>query len=186
MELKISLAQLCEMLVRMSDWHNVNNDHDVRVSQISIAIGEKLGLSLDMMMYLRHAALLHDIGRVGVDDYIMNKSHKLTKAQMGAVKEHPVIGYEIIRGILPKEICEGVLYHQECYDGSGYPKGLQGLEIPVIARIIKIADEWDALRNNRPYRDAYNFYGALKIMQIDYRCFDPNIYKIFLEIVKHE
>lgn len=180
----IPVEQFAEALRRASDWHNVNGGHPERVSELCVFIARELGLEETDREQLRIAAILHDVGRLGIDDAILAKPGKLTKSQTAAVHEHCRIGYEILSGILPVRICEAVLYHQERWDGTGYPSGLRGETIPILSRIIAVADTWDALTNDRPYRKALSFENALHIMNLEESYFDPQVYAVFLSIIR--
>lgn len=182
----ISIDQFAEALRRASDWHKVNKDHDSRVRDMCLQIGTALQLSPEELENLGVAALLHDIGRVGIDDNLISKPGRLTKAQTAAMRTHCQIGYEIVSGILSKEICEAVLYHHEKFDGTGYPGGLSGNAIPLFSRIIAIVDVWDALTNDRPYRAALNYSNALHLMNMQASYFDPHIYAEFLKIIREQ
>lgn len=186
MQINITLEQFVKALVDMSDWHSINDGHSNRVSELSVRIGKRLKLSEDELFNLKWGAEIHDIGRVGIEDSILSKRSKLTNSQHGAVKSHSEIGYKIVQNILPKDMTDVILYHQECYDGTGYPKGLKGNDIPLLARICKIADVWDALTSDRPYRKALTFENALHIMNLEVDTFDPKLYPIFLEIIRNE
>ncbi|HEX3721404.1 MAG TPA: HD domain-containing phosphohydrolase, partial [Nitrolancea sp.] len=124
--------------------------HTQRVAELSVLIGQNLGLSPDQLRTLNQAAMLHDIGKISVPDSILNKPGKLTDAEFSIVKEHPVRGYRIIQNVrsLQPEFA-GVLYHHERLDGSGYPDQLRGNAIPLDARIIAVADVFDALTSAR-------------------------------------
>jgi HD-GYP domain-containing protein (c-di-GMP phosphodiesterase class II) len=107
------------------------------------------------MERLRLTGLLHDIGKIGIDDKVLRKPGILTEAEFDHMKLHPGIGYKILEPIKElKEVVNGVKYHHEKWDGSGYPEGLKGEEIPMIARIISVADTYDAMTTNRPYQNA--------------------------------
>lgn len=180
----IPVEQFAEALRRASDWHRINEDHDTRVRDMCMQIGVALNMPPEDLDALGVAALLHDIGRVGIDDNIVTKAGKFTKSQYAAMREHCRIGYEIISGILPVRVCEGVLYHHEKWNGTGYPQGLRGELIPLISRIISVSDVWDALTSDRPYRKALSFENALHIMNMQAEDFDPRIYAEFLKIVR--
>ena len=127
--------------------------HSQRVCEVSLMIGEMLGLGPDAIEELRVGTILHDIGKIGVPDSILNKRARLTDEEFAIMKSHPVIGYEICR---PLMLSEGVLMiirnHHEKLDGSGYPDGLKGGELPLSLRIVCAADAFDAMSSMRPYR----------------------------------
>ena len=129
--------------------------HTKRVTTYSLAIGEQLNLDPDEMRWLKLAAILHDIGKIGVEDVILRKTDKLDEAEYDKMKKHTVMGAEIIghikqlHGIIP-----GLMYHHEKVDGKGYPEGLANGSIPLIAKIVAVADTYDAMTSDRPYRKA--------------------------------
>jgi putative nucleotidyltransferase with HDIG domain len=127
--------------------------HSQRVCEVSMLIGERMGFGPDAMEELRVGTILHDIGKIGVPDEILNKRARLTDDEFRIMKTHPVIGYEICR---PLMLSEGVLMiirnHHEKLDGSGYPDGLKGGELPLSLRIVCVADAFDAMSSRRPYR----------------------------------
>jgi HD-GYP domain-containing protein (c-di-GMP phosphodiesterase class II) len=129
--------------------------HSERVARIAVEIGRELGLDPDELGDLYLAGLLHDVGKIGIRDTVLQKTEALLPEEQEHVQEHVVIGYSIladlrqIRNLLP-----GVLYHHERYDGRGYPEGLSGEDIPLLARILAVADAYDAMSHPRPYRDA--------------------------------
>ena len=127
--------------------------HSQSVAQYSLICGLVLNLDADMMRTLETAALLHDIGKIGIDDAILRKPRKLTPAEHAVVKDHPVIGAAIVHNIgSMDEVVSYILHHHESYDGSGYPHGLKGDDIPLGARIICVADSFDSMTTDRPYR----------------------------------
>ncbi len=128
--------------------------HSERVTKFSVIIGKYLGLNAIELERIKVAGLLHDIGKIGIDDKILRKPGILTAEEFEEMKKHPVIGYNILAPIKElKEINKGVKYHHEKWDGSGYPEGLKGDKIPLIARIIAVADTFDAMTSRRPYQD---------------------------------
>jgi HD-GYP domain-containing protein (c-di-GMP phosphodiesterase class II) len=137
---------------------------------------------------LQIAALLHDIGKIGVRDNILNKKRYLTKREQKAVMQHPEIGAAILQPIRELgDIIAAVKYHQERYDGSGYPAGLRGDNIPMMARIIAVADAFDAITTNRPYRRKRRAPEAVKeIKKYSGTQFDPDIVKAFLSVYKKD
>lgn len=130
------------------------NEHSQRVAYISCLIAQELGWSPEQVDVLRKIALLHDIGKIGIKDSVLNKPDKLTGEEYEQMKQHTTIGAEILKELTSLPNVEyGAKYHHERYDGSGYPQGLSGEEIPIEARIIGVADAFDAMNSRRVYRD---------------------------------
>jgi len=131
--------------------------HSERVTHLAIAIGRTLKFREDQMRNLMISAILHDIGKIAVPESILDKPGKLTEEEYALVKKHSETGADIIASIPSYQtILPGILHHHERWDGSGYPRGLKGEDIPWFARIICIADVYDALSEDRPYRKAWN------------------------------
>ncbi len=129
--------------------------HSERVTKYSVIIGKYLGLNAIELERIKVSGLLHDIGKIGIDDKILRKPGILNAQEFEEMKKHPVIGFKILEPIKElREINKGVKYHHEKWDGSGYPEGLKGEQIPLIARIIAVADTFDAMTTNRPYQEA--------------------------------
>lgn len=151
-------------------------------------IAKMLNFSSEETEHIRQAAALHDLGKIGISEKILRKPCKLTPAEYKHIKKHPQIGVDIIRPIkFMHDIIPLVLYHHERWDGKGYPLGLKWEEIPVGARIISIADVYQALISDRPYRRRYPKEKAIKIIKEGaYTQFDPHIVDVFLNILKHE
>jgi hypothetical protein len=140
--------------------------HTQRVAELSQLIAQDLGLNRREQGVLHQAAVLHDIGKIGIPDAVLNKPGGLCEAEFEIIKEHPVRGYRMIRHVKSlRQQAEGVRHHHERLDGSGYPDGLRGDGIPFIARIIAVADVFDALTSERPYRRAYSVDEALEIIR---------------------
>lgn len=156
--------------------------------RFATAIAKKLGLSDEDLENIRQAAVLHDLGKIGISDKILHKKSKLTDREFEEIKKHPQIAADIIRPIqFMHEIVPLVLYHHEHWDGKGYPTGLKGEEIPIGARIIAIADVYQALTSNRPYRKAFSKKQALEIIEEGSGTqFDPRIVDIFVKFLKKE
>ncbi len=158
--------------------------HTKRVTEYSVLIGEALNLSKKEIYTLKIAAILHDIGKIAVPDQILNKPGRLTDEEFAYIKIHPVAGAEILKHIPElKEELKGIKYHHERWDGKGYPEGLKGDQIPFIARIIAVADTFDAMTSNRPYRKALPLEVAFEEVK---KCagtqFDPQVAEAFLKI----
>jgi len=159
-------------------------DHCRRVSENSVLLGKKLDLKGEELKKLKWGAYLHDIGKIGIPESILMKQGPLSDEELSVVKKHSVLGYSMIRNIdFLMEASEVVLYHHEKYDGSGYPYGLSGRDIPLFARIFAIADAVDAMIAPRPYRNQIPIQEVYKELK---RCsgvhFDPDILSAFLKI----
>jgi putative nucleotidyltransferase with HDIG domain len=137
--------------------------HDRRVAQLSIEIGRELGMSPPALDVLRRSGLLHDIGKLAIPQSILEKKGALTESEWRIMKTHPELGLAILgeTGRFTREML-AVLYHHERMDGSGYPHGLAAAEIPIEARIVAVADTFDVLTSDRPYRRAFNQPEALR------------------------
>ena len=161
------------------------NEHAESMGSIVVAIGKKLKLSDKEIENLKHTAILHDLGKIGIPDKILHKKEKLTERDFDKIKTHPQISVEILRCVhFLKGIAFMVLHHHERFNGFGYPNGLKGENIPLGARIIAVADVYQALISDRPYRKAYSKKEALKIVKEGIGTqFDPEIVKVFLEII---
>lgn len=182
----IPLIDFIRTLRRIGDLHSIETeDHAVRTRVFALQMGEKLKLSAKELLLLSHAADAHDFGKIFIDPYILYKPGKLNKAQRTEMEKHCELGHDALEFLkLPREIMESILYHQEHWDGSGYPKKLKGEQIPLFARIIGIADMWDALLSDRPYRPARSMVKALEVMIQNSAWFDPQIFDVFLIIVR--
>ncbi len=160
--------------------------HSIRVTDYSIAIGKELGFSDQELLTLEVAALLHDFGKIGIDEHILMQPRKLTDAEKIEISMHVMRGYYMLAGFSEMiEALKGVKTHHEWYDGSGYPEGLVKSEIPLIGRIIAVADAYDAMTSERPYRRAYSKKMALaEINRMAGQQFDPAIVKIFIKVLE--
>ena len=133
---------------------NYTNGHSSRVAEYSRKIAAQCGYSKDDQNEIYMAGLLHDVGKIGVPDEVINKQSKLTNEEFELIKKHPVIGNSILEGIKERpKLAIGARWHHERYDGTGYPDGLAGENIPDVARIIAVADAYDAMTSKRSYRD---------------------------------
>jgi putative nucleotidyltransferase with HDIG domain len=139
--------------------------HSVRVAEFSVMIGEELGLSTLELEVLRHGATLHDIGKIAVKQEVLHKPGRLTDDEYEHIKIHPVVGREILEPIEDfQAMLDLVYYHHERIDGRGYPEGLAGEDIPLLAQIVAVADTYDAMTSDRPYRQGMHPERALAIM----------------------
>lgn len=159
--------------------------HSEGVCGIGLMIGKQMQLPRSVIEEIGVAALLHDIGKIGIPENILNKKGKLTPAEYVEIQQHCEIGYHALKDIEPlRTIAEYVRYHHEAFDGSGYPFGLKGEGIPLISRILSVADVFEALTADRVYRKAMGFDQALSIMKAGRGTkFDPVVLDAFLECV---
>lgn len=160
--------------------------HSKRVELYAEKIAQKMQLPSSKIESIKVAALLHDIGKIGVENLILRKPESLCEDEWEKVKEHPNIGIKILEDVeFPDNIKEVIQSHHERYDGTGYPNGLKGDEIPIEAYIIAIADAYDALTSNRPYRKAYSKEQAIDIIDKNKGSqFHPKVADIFISILK--
>ena len=187
-EAQTILKGLFELLTNVIELRDPYTEgHSKRVSQIAVALAkhEKAGFPQDKITVLRYGALLHDIGKVAINDLVLNKPTLITKLERRMIEQHVEVGFEMIEPLdFDPMITDIIHYHHESYDGSGYPDGLRGEEIPLAARIVKLADVYDALTSKRPYRPAYSKDEAIAVMKQHQSHFDPTLLEIFIEMVK--
>ncbi len=167
---------------------HATGSHVERTVQFATEIAKALQLSGDEIENIRQAAILHDLGKIGISEKILLKKGKLTPKEFTEIKKHPQIGADIVRPIhFLRGVIPVMLYHHERWDGKGYPNGLKGDEIPVGARIVAVADVYEALVSDRPYRKAFSKREALDIIKAGAGSqFDPDIVTIFLSVVGKE
>jgi len=158
--------------------------HSKRVTAFTIAIARAMGLPREQIAMIARGAFLHDIGKMAIPDNILRKPGKLDTNEMDLMREHCYHGYQMIKKIpFLSEVSEIVYSHQEKFDGTGYPRGLKGKEIPLGARIFSIADTLDAMTSDRPYRPKQSLHAArVEIEKYSGRQFDPDVVKVFLEM----
>jgi GAF domain-containing protein len=162
--------------------------HSQRVTKLALAIGRELKLSPEELTSLERGALLHDVGKIGISDNILRKTGPLTEQERELMNQHPSLGYNMLKGIpFLQDALPVVLYHQEMWDGSGYPEGLRGSQIPLGARIFAVADTYDAMTSTRPYRKALSHEEAVREIA---RCrgtqFDPLVVDAFLALFRKQ
>lgn len=162
--------------------------HSKRVSEYSLTIGKRLALTDSELVYLQTAALLHDFGKIGMDTKILEKPGSLTDAERREVEEHVPRGYYIL-SIFPEfsEPLKGILSHHERYDGRGYPNAIAADDIPLMGRIIAVADAYDAMTSERPYRKKKTKAEAMEELEKESgKQFDPDIVIVFVEVLNEE
>jgi putative nucleotidyltransferase with HDIG domain len=162
------------------------SEHAQKVAELSETIAGKMGLDKHSMTNLRYASLLHDIGKIGVPTYVLGKEERLEKEELEVIRRHPEISAQIIKPVsFLQRIMPIVRHHHENVDGAGYPDGLKGGEIPLESRILAVADAYDAMTSNRPYRDAITQDRALTLIaERAGTQFDPEVVTIFTEIIR--
>jgi len=156
--------------------------HSRRVMEYAVGIAKYLELPEKEIGRLKIAALLHDIGKVGVPDAVLHKESKISEKEFAIIKKHPVIGANILETIGAfKDLVPIVYHHHERYDGTGYPNGIYGEQIPLLSRIISVADSFDAMTSTRPYRKALDIGAALLEIELNSGTqFDPSVTNAFI------
>lgn len=178
----IAMIKVLSNALDMRDTYTMHHSENVARVALDIARGMDLPKSVCEGVYI--GGLLHDIGKIGIPEHVLSKSGKLTDDEYEIIKNHTIIGYQIIKDIsyfAENGVLDIVLYHHERYDGRGYPEGLKGVEIPVAARIMAIADTFDAMTSKRVYREELKLPFALnEIRKQRGTQFDPDIVDVFL------
>jgi HD-GYP domain-containing protein (c-di-GMP phosphodiesterase class II) len=163
---RLSLQVTRALVAAIDKKDHYTSGHSERVGLLTRLTAQQFGLSLAELQIMEWAGLLHDIGKIGIPEEILCKPGKLTSDEFDVVKRHPRMGYEILEPIATLElVLDGVLYHHEQPDGAGYPAGLKGEKVPLVARIIHVADTFDALTSTRSYRHAFTLEKALEIIR---------------------
>jgi PAS domain S-box-containing protein/putative nucleotidyltransferase with HDIG domain len=163
-------------------------EHSMKVTNYATELARIAGLPKKEVEIIRLAAMFHDIGKIGIRAQILMKTSCLSKTEYDEVKKHPLLSVEIVKSIQPvKGIIPIIKHHHENYGGNGYPDGIKGKQIPLGARILAIADVYDALTSERAYRKAYSYQGALKLMEdMREKKFDPELLDHFLKYLSQE
>ena len=162
--------------------------HTRRVTEMTLELASAMGVSDDQMLHIKRGALLHDIGKMGIPDRILLKEEKLTNEEWVIMRQHPNYAHDMLQPIKYLQKALDIPYcHHEKWDGSGYPRGLKGEQIPFAARIFAIIDVWDAVTIDRPYRKAWTKRKALQYIRSQSgKHFDPNVVKAFLEVFEYK
>lgn len=161
-------------------------DHTLRVTDLTMRLAMKFGISGDDLKNIHRGCLLHDMGKIGIPDNILKKPGSLTTEERKVMEEHPALAYHRFKHIpLLKDVLVIPYCHHEKWDGSGYPRGLMGEEIPLAARIFAVVDVWDAVTNDRPYRKAWDKERALQHIRLEKSIsFDPKIVDQFISMME--
>jgi len=159
--------------------------HIDRVSGYAQRLGREMGMDEETMKILKNGAVLHDVGKIGVRDDVLRKNAPLNEDEQNEMRQHVIIGVNIIKPIRSMSaLCDLVRYHQEFYDGNGYPDGLKGEQIPLTARMIKVCDAYDAMTTDRSYRKGLSRDEARKELALKSGSeFDPKVVESFLKII---
>jgi putative nucleotidyltransferase with HDIG domain len=163
---------------------NETEGHSQRVAAYALEVVQMMRINPKMRDAIRHGAMLHDIGKIGVPDAILRKPGKLSDEELQTVRKHPEYGYRMLKNInFPEETTLILLQHHERYDGTGYPAGLKGENIFIGARIFSLVDTYDAIRSDRPYRKGASYKAAVEeLMRCSDSQFDPRVVEAFLQI----
>ncbi|MBI4300855.1 MAG: HD-GYP domain-containing protein [Chloroflexi bacterium] len=180
---EMTLGALCASL-DMRD--HETEGHALRVSQLTVALAQEMGTLNEQLKSMEYGALLHDVGKIGVPDAVLNKAGPLSEDEWAEMRKHPFLGYLMLSDIkFLFEAAEMVWAHHERYDGKGYPRGLAGEAIPLGSRIFAVVDAYDAITSNRPYRKARSQHDALADIQRNYGSqFDPAVVTAFKRLIE--
>ncbi len=162
--------------------------HSSRVGHYAVILAEDYGLSHTRIQTIKDAAVLHDIGKIGINDNILNKEMKLTNDEYSEIKKHPALGADIITNVdFLRDVAKIVRHHHERYDGNGYPDGLGGDQVPIESYILALADSYDAMTTNRPYREALSKEESIEeIRKHSGTQFHPDLAEHFIKILIKE
>ena len=184
--LRTSLICALNQLLDLKDLNT--GVHSTRLAEWALHVASELGMDDSGLRDMETAALLHDIGKIGIPDAILNKPGKLTDDEYNLMKKHPEYGWAVLRQVPGMERASLlILHHHESLDGRGYPGGLKGEEIPLGSRIVSVIDSFDAMVSNRPYRNGLPFEEAeRRLLESSGTQFDPDVVKIFLPLARAE
>jgi len=182
-----ALVELREIGKTLDSIVPYRDGHSQRVARYALMIAKGMGFSKDQLVMVEAGALLHDLGKIGIDEVILYKPLPLTKEEKEEIDKHVLRGYHILSGFTDiPEILNGVKTHHEFYDGSGYPEGLDDGQIPLIGRILAVADAYDAMTSKRPYRKVFTKEQAImELKRLSGIQFDKDVVKIFLKSLKN-
>ncbi|PKK92252.1 MAG: hypothetical protein CVV64_02230 [Candidatus Wallbacteria bacterium HGW-Wallbacteria-1] len=180
----ISIVKLATNALEAKDSYTAG--HSERVTEFGTEIAKAMGLEEERIEIIRQAGLLHDIGKIGINDAVLLKPSRLTEEEFEIIKTHPAIGYAIVAPMeISLEVREAILHHHERYDGRGYPDGQKNDEISLEARVLCVADSFDAMTSTRAYRKSLpNHIVAKELIKCSGSQFDPEVVQVFLDILK--
>lgn len=187
-ELEQAEDVLCTLGLSVEAKDVYTEGHCERLSRYSVALGRSLGLSQEYLKALRRGGYLHDLGKIAIPESILNKKVELTEEEWLIMREHPVIGERICKPLKSLKLVFPIIrHHHERWDGSGYPDGLKGKEIPLTARILQVVDIYDALTTARPYKPPYSTPKVLTIMreEVDRGWRDPELLEHFIDLLEN-
>lgn len=185
-ELDHAGAVLCSLGLSVESRDPYTEGHCERLSRYASELGEYMGLDEESILALKRGGFLHDLGKVAIPDEVLKKGSDLTPAERKIMQQHPVIGERICKPLKSlRKVLPIIRHHHEHWDGSGYPDGLAGEDIPLLARVLQVADVYDALRTTRPYKAALSHEAAIEVMQdeADRGLWDSNIVRAFVSMV---
>lgn len=186
--LEVSYEATLQGWVRALDMRDRETEqHTQRVTELTARLAERMGIPREERQHVRRGALLHDIGKIGIPDAILHKQKPLDDVEWAIIRRHPTYAYELLSPIEYLRPAIDIPWaHHERWDGTGYPRGLAGEEIPLPARIFAVVDVWDALTSDRPYRAAWDPQRAIDHIRTESgKHFDPAVVRAFLEL-QHE
>jgi len=186
-ELESAEDVLCTLALSVESRDPYTAGHCERLAEYASQLGEYLGLKDDDLVSLRRGGYLHDLGKITVPDEILKKGSNLTATEWTTMRQHPVAGESICRPLKSlKEVLPIIRHHHEHWNGTGYPDGLRGEDIPLLARILQVVDVYDALRTARPYKPALSYDEAARVMhrEADAGLWDPNLVRRFFEMLE--
>ena len=186
-ELKdLSLNMIMTLIQAIEAKDRYTRGHSVQVTELALKVGKELGLSGEELEVTQTSALLHDVGKIGIPESILNKPCRLTTDEYDQVKQHPAIGAAILKPIKGlEEVIQIIYYHHERYDGLGYMEGLKGEKIPLIARILAACDTFASMTSDRPHRKAITQEEAVNELQrVEGKQLDPEVVKALLKVIR--
>jgi putative nucleotidyltransferase with HDIG domain len=163
-------------------------EHSARVTALTVRLARAMGIDGEEVEHIRQGAMLHDIGKIGVPDSILRKAGALAEEEWAVMRRHPELAYDLLAPIgFSRPVLDIAYYHHERWNGSGYPLGLAGEQIPLAARIFAVVDVWDALRSDRPYRRAWSQERTLGYLKAHAgTLFDPEVVRAFCALIEAE